>query len=114
MKKISISALVLVLACSLAACRNPKPQETTPSTQPTRPSSQPTQQTTAPTTQSTEPSMDIMPSGTDESIPDMTGNIGDTDDGIIDESTTETGETGSSRSGSRSGNGAGIGGSNGF
>ena len=108
MKKIGISALVLVLAFSLAACRNPKPAETTPTTQATRPSSQPT-------TLPTEPSMDTMPSGTVESIPDMTGNIGDTDDGIIDNSTANTGETGiNGRSGSRNGNGSGIGGSNGF
>lgn len=116
MKKIGISALVLVLAFSLAACRNPKPAETTPTTQATRPSSQPTAvPTTAPTTLPTEPSMDTMPSGTVESIPDMTGNIGDTDDGIIDNSTANTGETGiNGRSGSRNGNGSGIGGSNGF
>ena len=116
MKKIGISALVLVLAFSLAACRNPKPAETTPTTQATRPSSQPTTvPTTAPTTLPTEPSMDTMPSGTVESIPDMTGNIGDTDDGIIDNSTANTGATGGNRrSGSRNGNGSGIGGSNGF
>lgn len=54
--------------------------------------------------------MDTMPSGTDESIPDMTGNIGDADDGIIDNSTANTEEAGSSsRSGSRNGNGSGIG-----
>lgn len=116
MKKIGISALVLVLSFSLAACRNPKPAETTPTTQATRPSSQPTTvPTTAPTTLPTEPSMDTMPSGTVESIPDMTGNIGDTDDSIIDNSTANTGETGiNGRSGSRNGNGSGIGGSRGY
>ena len=86
MKKISIYALVLVLAASLTGCWRRKPAETTlpgttaPMTHNTTPSTAPAMPSTAPTVPSTNGTVapDMIPDATDSIVPDMTP---DTDGG---------------------------------
>lgn len=78
MKRISIFVLTAILAVSLTACRKDKTKATTPTTAVTTPSSMPT-----------------VPATTENSIPETTmpqatGNIGDTQDGIVGNQPNET------------------------
>lgn len=84
MKRISMIALAIALALSLTACRRNKNRQTEPTTRATTPTTA-TTETARPTTAPT-----VAPS-TEMTMPEVTDNIGDHDNGIIgDDATSET------------------------